>query len=167
MINVSSSSAHSSSAVRRSAKHDTGRELVGGRHDDDLAARLHQLVDDQACSSTAIGTGSSPAASAINRCCVQPGSSTAIRSTPRIRSDWHTTANPCTNPPQTIVCSGSGAAPAHAREVVHQHVAELWRPAGIAVSERVERRLTPAVRTDRSHSARGNEISSGTPGSKS
>ena len=78
------------------------------------------------------------------------------------------TANPCANPPQMIVCSGSGAAPRTRAEVVHQRVAELGRAARVAVSERVEaapraRRSAATAATPRA----GTRSRSGTPGSKS
>ena len=129
-------------ARRSERQHDAGRELVGRRDDDrPRTPTAASSSTSSPCSSTAIPTGSSPAASAISRCCGQPGSSTAIRSSPRARSARHSTEKPCGEAGADDRVLGLGRRASGPTEVGHQRVAQLGRAAGIAVAERVERRL--------------------------
>ena len=95
----------------RGAEHRAGGELVGGRHHhhggvagDQLGTRSPSRVDRDRHDRR-------PACSAISRCTCQPGSSSAIDSTPWPRSTAQASEKPCMKPVQIIICSVSAAAP--------------------------------------------------------
>ena len=79
--------------------------------------------------------------SAISRCCAQPGSSIAIRSIPRSRSDVHRRPKRLREAGADERVLGLGRGAARSTEVFHQRVSQLRRAARIAVAERVVRRV--------------------------
>ena len=140
-------SAHSISAARRSALSTAaGGELVRGRDDDGHAPSVRASA---ATPQALLVDGDwrdarSPACSAISRCTCQPGSSTRDRARCRgSPASGRASEKPCMKPVHTSMCSGSAAAPRARAEVVGERFAQLRDARGVAVAERVERRLAP------------------------
>ena len=136
---------------------------------DRLAPAGRQRSTSSPCSSTPTGTGSSPACSAISRCRGHPGSSTrdpldtAIAQRPADDRKGLREARR-----RSSVCSGSGAAAAHAPQVAHQLVAQLRRAPRDrrARARRTGPRARPTAASGASRRV-GNAARSGSTGAKS